>query len=108
MTHQQKLEAIRWACVKANPKQLKEGDDPRSVLIRNIGLADVLLTIRGKIERKETVIISGEMVVRQPRSGDPLRNMLEWFFYRWDLRNDDLSKQSEETVDFIHGLLEGV
>lgn len=133
LTHQQKIEAIRRACVKANPKivELKFGclisgyghhlseivtvgekycsflhspdlvaqdrtktiKQDYEIIGRPIRLADVLLVFRGR-----------SLKGCDPNETYPSRNEIS-ILQRWNIRNDDLSKQSEDTVDFIHELL---
>lgn len=122
MTHQQKLEAIRKACVAANPSitieqtalervseicfELTLGEEDGLSTMpdtnRPIRLADVLLALNQKSETH------WYWSVNTTGAWFDGRQSVTHILCEWDLRNDDLSKQSEETVDFIHGLLEGV
>ena len=159
MTHQQKLEAIRRACVKANPKivELKPGcefyqknrktdevlsDAVYVFLGRGIDSREINFSLTDRYARDEIGRYDGyaynevqseknlegyiEIIGRPIRLADvllvfrgrslkgcdpnetyPSRNEIS-ILQRWNIRNDDLSKQSEDTVDFIHGLLKGV
>jgi len=112
-SHQQNLDRIRAACVRANPEinPLKtvahiETVNGKPVLGRDITLPDVLLAL-GENRRKPspsnlsvglTVDLSGgELFIHQHEAG---RNGEAW----WDLRQP-LSGQSEETVAYIASLL---
>jgi hypothetical protein len=119
MTTQEKIESIRQACIKANPKIVehrcegcnkfyaeyvngcphcwrdelsseenlklfpKRGVRP---VIRPIRLADVLLAIE--------------------HSTDDISILYEFIYHRWNLRADDLTQQSEETITFFYDLLQ--
>lgn len=105
MNYQQKLEAVRQACIKANPEIFVEGCEsgitpcdchwhknypPNGNKYRPIRLADVLLAMDTKLETPffETV------------------NAWETFlFIRWDLSKDSLNEQSAETISFLYELL---
>jgi hypothetical protein len=110
-----KLQVIREKCIEANPEiksDLMEcpecrlavfWDGSRVLKQRPIRLADVLLAI-------------GNMLIVVDAEGNfyRLKMMLNWKVPRitkdshlgkWNLRADDLSQQSPETVDFIYSLL---
>lgn len=100
------LEAVRLKAIEANPKVEKEQMaingffnnldglpcDPEEAFgeipdfKRAIRLADVLLATRVA----ERMFLNGELI-------DVLR--------AWDLRQDDLDLQSDETVEFTYGLI---
>jgi hypothetical protein len=116
MTRDQQIDAIRAACIKANPEltvrqnevdvlwdRLSEisGNDlwnrlskqewefARDVLFeRPICLADVLLAIEPIRTRRGLLNAPAESVVKS-----------------WNLRHDDLTKQSDETISWLCDLL---
>jgi len=101
------LDLIRAAVVKANPEKwepycswdaTKKDSEP-------IRLADVLLMLHsGPFERLMFVTdagVFGEVVAGQGARGAKI----EATGYQWDLRNDDLSKQSPECLAFLAGIL---
>jgi hypothetical protein len=102
MTKDQKLEAIRAKCIAANPQEkpwMSESERVWDDAVRPVRLADVLLAIP----------IAAVTLQLWP---DRL-----WITYTdpghdgaahdgaWELTKDDLSLQSQETIDFIHSLL---
>lgn len=111
MTHQEKIEAIRKACAKANPEIIVEGCEsgispcacwwhknypPDGNKFRPIRLADVLLAIDDKSSRERYTVdcLGGFKKVGT-----------KWIICNWNLRKDSLEEQSEETVAFIYDLL---
>ena len=118
MTRQQNTEAIRRACVAANPNieisRTWLGGSETSVRLnekinyRPIRLADVLLAIsvsqskRGYDNENHVwaVDTAGEFFGQSDSDGSPLyRDMV------WNLRTDDLTAQSDECLAFISSLL---
>lgn len=114
MTHQEKLEAIRKACVAANPEIIVEGREsgitpcacwwhknypPDGNKYRPIRLADVLLALHEAPRTKNVGITTlvGSMVL-ESFTKDDLRK-------EWNLYKDSLEEQSKETVAFIYDLL---
>lgn len=104
MTHQEKLEAIRKKCIEIIEgdiefdKNLSLAGAERMIIqyFRPIRLADVLLAI-------EKVDDFGRIVLHQT-FGEVL------FIARnrecaWNLRADDLTKQSESCINFLYSLL---
>lgn len=91
MTKQEKLEAIRGVCVKANDEIIVEGD-----IIYRLGkedrdclhLADILLAITPHLTNSDY-------------DNDKDRKIIDL----WNLRNDDLTDQSEQTITFLYDLL---
>jgi hypothetical protein len=82
----QKLKAVKNACIAANPQIDK--DEARGIIFgRPIRLADVLLAM--------TRVLNGEEAQR------PVLELID----DWNLRADDLEKQSEETINFLYDLL---
>lgn len=101
MNTPQKVYAIRSRCIAANPEigELKTfecgscGADDQQ-FYRPIRLADVLLAI-GSGVRLEEQTSSGQLSIGVAGKGWTLYNLLE----------DDLTKQSQETIDFLTDLL---
>lgn len=98
MTRQDKIEAIRTACVKANPNkdfrycwECDEGAKAR--------LADVLNAI---MHTERIVCIASnerfEVLNKDTNQWEPV-------FRVWCLTADDLTQQSDETIDFLYSLL---
>lgn len=91
-----KLETIREKCVAANLDEFEFG------IPRPIRLADVLLAI-GDIGLASMNIAAPNIdygkasFIWEPFSSGK--------HFIWNLREDDLSKQSEETIDFLYELL---
>lgn len=99
MTRTEKLVAIKQRCIEANPElEVYVGvyhDGPKKgqamrVPARPIRLADVLLALRF---HKVRVDLRGHST------------MEAGVVYYWNLRADDLSAQSDETIDYVHSLL---
>ena len=96
MTRQQMIEAIRETCIAANPS--KDWD----TVYAHLGLADVLVAIEYCLrDRFES----------QPNA-DLLSNFQEglWSITRelikkYNLRADDFTQQSDETITFLYELL---
>lgn len=114
MTHQEKLEAIRKACVKANPDIIVEGCEsgitpcacwwhknypPDGNKYRPIRLADVLNAI---MHTEYVVSIASN---ERFEVLDRAKNEWKQVFITWYLTRDSLEEQSEETVAFIYDLL---
>ena len=93
-----KLQTIREACIKANPKKeweeyFPDAGDHRGVAVDiPCRLAAVLLAIDEKFVEEN----SGNWGVEETQSK---------LVKLWNLRNDDLSQQSEETINFLYDLL---
>jgi hypothetical protein len=94
MTHQEKLEAIRQKCLEEMPctKHPKAVECTCDLPSRPIRLADVLLamnigefTTTDEIEKESSEVHTLVLL--------------------WNLREDDLTKQSPETIDFLTDLL---
>ena len=88
-----KIDKIREACIKANPEieQICGGEDVAhfcpncsNKIGRPIRLADVLLAI-GEV-RPDFLLAVGHPA-------------------NWNLKDDNLENQSEETIGFIHNLI---
>lgn len=99
------LEIIRAACIKANPKIIVNqhaqliGWDHKVTYFeekRPIRLADVLLAIGGESDTEQS----------QWRYLGNLSKVCGFGWnVAWNLRNDDLSQQSPETLRFLANLL---
>ena len=100
MTRDKQLIGIREVCIKVNPG-LKPASAPKNDsqahTVRPIRLADVLLAMKTKYVDKGYIF------------GVPawIKHGGELLFgsYLWNLREDSLDKQSDETIDFIFNLL---
>ncbi|HKQ06151.1 MAG TPA: hypothetical protein VJ464_13530 [Blastocatellia bacterium] len=103
----EKLETIRQACIKANPDIFIEGCEsgkencdcwwhknypPDGNKYRPICLADVLLAIEGKSYDGWP---AGYQLITSRNIRRP-----------WNPRTDDLTQQSEETINFLYELLQ--
>lgn len=79
MTNSQKIQAIREACIAANPD------------------------FNGR------VTLAGVLLAMSQAAGHIYTTANAWkLIDQWNLRQDDLSLQSEETIDCIHQLLTNV
>lgn len=103
MNRDRQIEAIRAACIRANPEivvnkhaQLIKQDHSVEYFeqCRSIRLADVLLAI-GSGVRLEEQTSSGELAIGIAGRG----------WTRWNLRKDDLAEQSDECIAFLADLL---
>lgn len=116
-----KLEQIREKVIEAVPSivnkepceyALKEGGCPTTdageLCLRPIRLADVLRAIEIKNGRI-ALSFCGSLItgwVRDRRDAWVLDKKLPSFVEPlWDLRNDDLTAQTEETIEFLFNLL---
>lgn len=112
---QEKLEAVRAACVKANPDIVvdeighENGEQAPEIerVYREVRLADVLLAIQEE---------SGAHALPSEEDGGSTESMKynaqvwrdrRWSetLYGWNLRRDDLTEQSDECIDFLYQLL---
>ena len=107
MTRDDKIAAIRAACIKANPEIETRFSGKRGVLNSTISapvrLADVLFSLPG--------YSPGNRIIGVDHEG----TFVEWgnksaFEYvknipQWNLLKDDLQEQSDECVDFLYELL---
>lgn len=114
MIMDQKIEQIRAKCIETNPEIRKRpcvlsfnGRKEIGVPDNNgpeIRLADVLLAIHAKFpttERFYGIDTEGEFGQFSDTEGMVAMEPLVY----WDLRNDDLEKQSPETIEFLYNLL---
>jgi hypothetical protein len=115
------LDLIRQKCIEANPEirtsrfrclcaengRCSYKDHNR--VGREVRLADVLLAMNKKLndEASGAVIIAGDDgtfgIVYTDRPG--YEKYVNWQSEEWNLREDDLTKQSEETISFLYDLL---
>lgn len=104
------LEIIRAVCIDANPEivSVVENEfDGVDVSERPIRFADVLLAI-GKKERGHIFArADGEIAVffKWVDFGEEKRHEVEPTYIEWNLRKDDLTQQSPETLQFLSDLL---
>jgi hypothetical protein len=117
-TRDQHISAIREACIKANPELWKKGDivyrkiEKHGASVESdIRLADVLLAIKQKDVDLEKKIedVSG----RGGAKATYLYSTLMRFAHMdasnaefWNLRQDDLTQQSDECIAFLADLLQ--
>ena len=97
-----KINKIRKACIKANPEGFGIIDEQKSYpYMRDVRLADVLLVISNSVHNVyidadgvfidyDSVWESGEVKVHD---------------FNWNLKDNNLENQSEETLEFIFNLL---
>lgn len=111
MTKEQNLELIRDKCVAANSKLGvaeavvqcgKRGGLNIVSRSRPIRLCDVLLAIGGG-KTYYGVMDDGKVIHLSPRADSNAKYVL--VDARWNFREDDLTKQSEETLVFLAELL---
>ena len=125
MTHKENLEAVRRACIKANPEIVEpkfgcclalKGDAwwENGVMIRGQKIFNVTT---GKIESRtsnweilgrpirlaDVVLVYSD--VEEQKDEDVIDLVLSISRHGWNLRKDSLEDQSEETVAFLAGLL---
>ena len=115
----EKLEAIGQKCIAANPEvgELKafECENCGSTdqdFYRPIRLADVLLAVHGVNNRPSyfNVACDGGFYEVSYSYPDDVTCVVEHkglggFYVGWNLREDDLTKQSPETLEFLYNLL---
>jgi hypothetical protein len=94
MTRDEKLQAIKEKCMTANPGRVWVCSEKCHGCM-DVRLADVLLTLKASSEQDELNL------------GLPLElhHGVKGLLAKWNLRWDDLSEQSDETIDFIHSLI---
>lgn len=108
-----KLDLIRQKCIEAN-SEIVEMHTPfcdmeesaghyrdcrlYTCVMREIRLADILLAVEETKNHLMMVSVEGEFYVQQT----PYLNAQG---ITWNLREDDLSKQSEEIISFLYDLL---
>lgn len=104
------IKVIRAACVKANPEimELKPGcmlerygpDMNYNIIGLDVSLVDILLASECTTNQPRNIVVSAGGFFEVNSKGN-----LELVSY-WNLRQDSLTDQSEETLKFIAGLLE--
>lgn len=111
MTREQKIEEIRQWCIQANPdiKNREEVLHPQGLgfsasisVFETIGLADVLLAIQ--VGRKDANKHGYSIRHTGRFYRDNLSSISGVYMADWNLRKDDINDQSDEFIDFIHGL----
>lgn len=103
------LFSIKASCVRANPPQgwrdydLREASD--FIASRTIRLADVLLAMR-KTDQSWYVRYDGVFFKWEKfTEGGSGHHGIESTYVEWNLREDDLEKQSPETIEFLANVL---
>jgi hypothetical protein len=102
MTRDQQLAAIFKACLQAN----LDNRDRLEIGVRAVRLTDVLLAVKEKEKQQEDAIgIEGvkyplfykvmQVITHHDMSGGEF----------WNLRQDDLAEQGDETIKFLADLL---
>lgn len=96
------LEIIRKACIIANPDIQYWNERWEQVEFREIRLADVLLALDINSTDKRWNISVSSNLIRIERLG-----IIEFsdVVCIWELKNDNLELQSEETIKFLADLL---
>ena len=97
MTTQQKIKDIQKACIKANP-EINNRDCSvcgKFPLVFPIRLADVLLAIRSS-NKVVDLLMTYDKKLLITKDGDGSY---------WNLKDDDLKHQSEETLDFLYKII---
>ncbi len=93
MTHQEQIESIRAACIKVNP-EIQPPFFTHPSHGRPIRLADVLLAIDTHVQ-----------FAFYFQNGDFIRYHDDKRLAHYDLRADDLTLQSPETITFLSEIL---
>jgi hypothetical protein len=93
------IEQIRAKCIEVNPEKDWRYDTltDSNEWVKTVHLADVLLAMPVGIHLKTM----GEQARIVAYDEEDEHIGLEW----WDLKNDDLEKQSPETIEFIGRVL---
>ncbi len=103
LTREQKIERIREACVKANKdRYIAWGNDNLDQTIR---LADVLLVMREQGVRASKIVLFLGFDVSLDNNINPNYEVSYDHSY-WNLRADDLTLQSDPTIDFLDEVLD--
>lgn len=105
-----KIEDIRKKCIEANPFDMGENHEcvecnsrlcvcpwrndsgNKTDYLRPIRLADVLLVLRNEVPKFHQQVVLGTEGATKTIG-------------MWNLKDNNLENQSEETINFIHGLL---
>ncbi len=110
MTNLQKIEVIRAKCIEANPEIKKRryaigrGEDfyTSKYILPTIHIADVLVAIQHTPKTSKLVIDDYGVFWDM----NTLKNStLQEKSFAWNLLKDDLTLQSEETINFIYDLI---
>jgi hypothetical protein len=103
MTRDQNIETIRTACIKANPEKVtlvvSEENPDTTVFDGPIRLADVLLAIQATTTTKGTTLVNSYGIFMDTHFNMDMNA-------GWNLRQDDLTLQSDECVAFLASLLQ--
>lgn len=113
MAHQQKLEAVWQACIKANPEivngsigmMTKDGYAVERITTREIRLADVLLAMNGCTKALYYGIVPAagcgyaRFVYQDENAGSFMGDEPVWWL------DQSLERQSEETISFLYDVL---
>lgn len=86
-------------CIYTISDGVKQENKDVEILGRTIGIADVLLAINKNYNHIVELRSSGEILLQKISGGD-----ID-YVSDWDLKNDNLESQSEETLLFINNLL---
>lgn len=106
-----KLQELREVIIKAVPEAFARNvsfhfDTPFSGIINYrdpaIRLADVLLAIDKIKGETNRIHVRTDGVIGEPM---PINPSITFVLAEWNLKENDLVKQSEETIDFLHGVL---
>lgn len=100
MERYQQLELIRMAAIKANPDKAWDkllGNKNRRVSVP-IRLADVLLAIQATTTTKGTTLVNSYGIFMDTHFNMDMNA-------GWNLRQDDLTLQSDECIKFLADLL---
>lgn len=106
MTRNEQLDAIRTACIKANPEIVEQKEIHVSPLTgkhmkydRPVRLADVLLAIdRTRCQIRALIQSPDTLTIEKVGYGRSI-------IFDWNLRQDDLNEQSDECIAFLANLL---
>ncbi len=95
MNRQEQLETIRAACIRANPDRawIRYEDVDTEWPVR---LADVLWAWHEKADKD----LQDKDIIPLP-----MRAMYGKIALHWNLRKDDLTEQSDETISFLYDIL---
>lgn len=103
MTSQDNMKIVLATCMKANPdKDWGVEDRTDGMWKDSCRLADVLLAIQ-QIPKTSKLVVDDHGVFWDFNT--LANSTLQEKSFFWDLKNDDLSKQSPETLEFLANLL---
>jgi hypothetical protein len=102
LTRDEKLRHLRKACMKANPALWNDhGDVLKRVVSQGvavptqIGIADVLLAWNWEWQKEQPVQDSDE------DAGQVYKEVIAQIISVWNMKTDDLSKQTDECIDYL-------